>query len=159
MKRAFQHKRLIILVIIIILFTQCCYAEEEKPDNSLTEKIETLLPKEGENGSIQDEVGKLLPKGSNFEFNEIDTEKIVDKTQATGDQLYLIAQAYSWPLFIGSIILGVACLFIGGLFNSSWLKKIGGFFLLMAVLRVVIINYAPELVATIINFIESLKGG
>jgi hypothetical protein len=156
-------KKITAFILILLILTVTCYAEEEKDtkntDNTLTQKIEKLMP-DDEEGSIQEKVGKILPKaGESFNFEKIDPEKVIDKTQATGDQLYLIAQAYSWPMFVWSIVLGVGGLFLGGITGFSWLKKTGGFFLLMAFLRVIIINYAPELVSIIINWIEGVKGG
>jgi len=158
----FFRKPAVLIFMITLLFTVFligCYAEEKKSDDTLTQKTKALVPKD-EKGSISEKTGEIAPKvGDKFDFEKIDTERIISKTQATGDQLYLIAQAYSWPLFIWSIILGVGSLTIGGVFSSSWLKKIGVFFLFMAILRVIIINYAPELVTIIINWIEGVKGG
>lgn len=158
----FYKKIFALIFMITLIYTAFfieCYAEEEKPDNTLTTKIEGLISKD-EEGSLTDKIKDASSKvGDKFEFKKIDPEKIVSKTEEAGDQLYLIAQAYSWPLFIWSIILGFGSLTVGGVFGSSWLKKAGIFFLFVAFLRVIIINYAPELVSIIINWIEGVKGG
>lgn len=92
-----------------------------------------------------------------FKFDPIDSDKVIDKTNETGDKLWLFTQAFSWPLFVVTIGGGIVLLFLGGLFGSKKLKGMAGFLFFLAILKVVIVNFAPEIAQTIITWIQDLN--
>ncbi len=172
-RKALCNKRpfILILCIALLLTFQSGYAVEgdTKEDKAATimeemsKKINDDIDKE-ENLFVTDdeEEGSLIPDkkadgSKGFDFTPIDPDKVIKKTNETGNKMWLFTQAYSWPLFVVSIAAGFGCLFLGGIFNSRWFKKVGAFLLFLAVARVVIVNFAPEITQSIIYWVQGLK--
>ena len=81
------------------------------------------------------------------------TEKIVSKTEEAEINFYLIAQAYSWPLFIWSIILGFGSLTVGEYSAHHGLKRLGYSFI-CGISESNNNQLCSELVSIIINWIK-----
>jgi hypothetical protein len=102
-----------------------------------------------------------IARESNFSFTKLDFNKLFDAISSGSQNLWELAQAFTWPILIGSLVLGFIFLFLGavlGVFSSKLgdsIKGAGGLVIILGILKFVLINFAPEIAEGIITGIQN----
>lgn len=146
-KRIFKTSRVFIILALIavlaLMLTPFCFASDSNLDSNKNTEKTIQIPRKSTNGE-------------GFEFNKIDPDKVVEKLEDTGNELYLMASALSWPIFTGSALAGMAMLGFGLLVGIRMLKTLGATLMFFGITAFVLITFAPEIAQGIIIYIENL---
>lgn len=80
-------------------------------------------------------------------------QSIVNRAEETGQKVWLVAQAQTWPVFIFGLVGGMFLFLIGTMIKANSFKRVGGVLLFFAIFQLLIINYAPELAEELVSWI------
>jgi hypothetical protein len=117
------------VLIVIFLTTAAPLRAEEKQSGK-----ESLL------ATIKDSSGEINTEKA---FDKVDS--LILKIKKAVSEIYLKAQAYTWPFSIGALPVGIFAVIAGIVLGWEILKRLGSILLVLAALKWIVFDLLPLL--------------
>lgn len=149
-----------ILLIIAFLLTLSgsglANQEMEEPVEAIQGSMSKRLIEAKERSLTKGRITESI-RGEAEDFDgEQKLQEFIERADETGQSIWLMAQAQTWPLFMYGITGGLVLVISGIILKWNALKRIGVSLGLVACIQLILINYAPEFAVSIVSWVGKL---
>lgn len=146
-----RQKLLVLFIILIFIFLpRLCFAVENSSNNE-TSVSEKLL--EAKEKSKTNSIKESLKEYSEGYSEKEQLGKITESADNLGNNFWLIAQSFTWPMFIYGISAGMFILLLGVIIGIRGMRSVGIWLCIGSILQLIVINFAPEIAESLISLV------
>lgn len=149
-----------ILLIIAFLLTLSgsglANQEMEEPVEAIQGSVSKRLIEAKERSLTKGRITESIRDEAEDFDGEQKLQEFIERADETGQSIWLMAQAQTWPLFMYGITVGLVLVISGIILKWNALKRIGVSLGLVACIQLILINYAPEFAVSIVSWVGKL---